>query len=134
MAMSPLDAAGAIDRTMRTVTAALKTGIRDAMLAVGKKAREEMMLVAPEVPGSDRKFSGTTKYNGGRLGVKVRYDYDDTGVRVSPQGPWGLPAGRGRSKAGFGSWDKGERATKSTAERDVPKVIGDTVERGFRRG
>lgn len=134
MAATPLDIAGEVDRTMRTVTSALKTGIRDAMREVGKQARENINRVAPEVPGTDRKFSGTDKYNRGRLAVKVRYEYNEARVRVSPLGPWGLPAGRRRTKAGYRSWDKGESATKTTAAREVPKTIDGAVTRGFQRG
>ena len=130
--MTPFDISGEVNRTLRTVTTALKAGIREAMLEVGKRARDELNAVAGEVPGRDKKFSGTSRYNGGRLGVKVRYEYDTTVVRVSPQGPWGLPAGKGRTKAGFKSWDKGHTATIEKAEQTVPKKIGDAVEGGFR--
>lgn len=131
MAQQPLDA---ITSGTRLIARAIEDGIQQALRETGAAARAEHMKHAAEVPGSDRKFSGTDKVNGGRLGVKVRYEYREKSVRISPAGPWGLPAGRGRTKAGFRSWDKGEAATAEKADVIVPKVIDSKVQEAFRRG
>lgn len=134
MADSPFDVGNTIARSLSSVAKALEAARREAIREVGAVAREEHMRHATEVPGSDRKFSGTDKFNKGRLGVKVRYEYGDAEVRVSPQGPWGLPAGRGRTKAGHRSWDKGEAGTTTKADRIVPATLDKRVQEGFRRG
>lgn len=104
------------------------------MRETGEAARVEHMKHAGEVPGDDRKFSGTNKVNGGRLGVKIRYEYAEKSVRVSPAGPWGLPAGKRRTKAGFRSWDKGEAGTAAKADGIIPRIIDSKVQGAFRSG
>lgn len=134
MADSPLDIARQITSGMQALSRAVDHGRRQALREVGAAARAEHMKHTTEVPGDDRKFSGTSKVNGGRLGVKVRYEYGDGEVRVSPAGPWGLPAGRGRTKPAFKSWDKGEASTTAQADQIVPTVVDREVQEAFRRG
>lgn len=132
--MTPDELGSSMARTIEQVAKAIEAARREAIRDVGAAARREHMAVAGEVPGADRKFSGTSKFNGGRLGVRIRYEYETAELRVSPQGPWGLPAGRGRTKAGFRSWDKGESATARQADRIVPRVIDSRVTRAFEHG
>lgn len=130
----PLSVADLVASSLHAVQVATRRSIRDAMHNVGDQARKDIMSHAAEVPGSDRKFSGTDRHNKGRLGVKIRYDQDTTIVRVSPNGPWGLPAGRGGRKSAYDSWDKGEREARTHAEKVVPKIITTQVEQAFLHG
>lgn len=112
---------------------AIDEAVKESMREIGAKARGAHMAHAQEVPGDDRKFSGTKRYNGGKLGVKVRYEYGDREVRVAPQGPWGLAEGpKGRKPDGSGSWSAGAVTVHKIADAILPAKVDAAVEKTFR--
>lgn len=132
---SPMQVNAEVLRSLSAMRGAIETGVKSALQEIGKEARAAHMARASDVPGDDRKFSGTDRYNGGRLGVKVRYEYKDLEVRVAPQGPWGLAEGpKGRKPDGSGSWTAGAKKVHAVADRVMPEKVDAAVIGTFTRG
>lgn len=141
MADSPLDVATEIERSLAAVTAAIRKGTREALRDAGAVARAEHDARASEAPGPDKRFSRSKKPTPkAPLRIKVRVDRDG-GVRISPQGPWGLGAegdvevpGKHPGIKGKRSWSKGKAATAARLDRSVPQTIDQQVTEAFKRG
>lgn len=130
---SPSEISAEVSASLRQMRSAIDTSVKEALREIGAQARGKHLGHATEVPGSDRKFSGTDRYNGGRLGVKVRYEYADHEVRVAPNGPWGLAEGpKGRKPDGSGSWTAGAKEVHAVADKVLPKKVDAAVDRAFR--
>lgn len=133
MPNTPAAIAADVSSSLRQMRKAIDTSVKASLREIGAKARSAHLNHASDVPGSDRKFSGTNRHNGGRLGVKVRYEYRDLEVRVSPQGPWGLAEGpKGRRPDGQGSWTAGTKEVHAVAEKVLPEKVDAAVKAAFR--
>lgn len=146
--MTPDEIGRAVGKSMDGLNVAVRRATREAMKDSGDLARTEITTEAIPVTGPDKRFS-----NFGRAGtLKVRLRQIPGGVRVSPQGPWGIAEkgaaphqgsawGRGktkhpgtRAKQGRRAWTKGREATFRALDGQLPETVDRVMRQEFNRG
>jgi hypothetical protein len=118
---------------MARTSRALRASVKVSMTAAGKVAKREVESSGRPFTGGDLKFS-----NMGGARISVRPKVVESGVLVSPKGPWGLlqpgrrpgPGKHPGTRNTF-AWDKGRGATFEAVESELPRKIGSDVERAF---